>query len=267
LFIVFQKLLPQHLLSRIVGLVANSQINWLKNLFIRTVVKRYQVDLTEAAESNISAYPSFNAFFTRSLKAGVRPVSGDICCPADGVISASGLIENGRILQAKGIHYTPQKLLGGDAADYQNGSFMTVYLSPKDYHRVHCPAAGDLVQARYIPGRLFSVNQQTTTGLQDLFTINERLVMEFDTGFGKMAVIMVGAMIVAAIQPVWRDQPFQARTLIEEVFSPPRTFAMGEELGRFQMGSTAIVLCQAQINWLRQSQEPVKMGEAIFTRD
>ena len=227
---------------------------------------RYNVDLSEADKSNISAYHSFNAFFTRQLKSGVRPISGDLCSPADGLVSACGLIDGKMIFQAKGIDYSLSKLLATtDVTDYENGSFITVYLSPKDYHRVHCPSSASLFCARYVPGSLFSVNRTTTTGLADLFANSERLVMEFDTEGGKMAVIMVGAMIVAAIQPVWRGEPYKANTLSEQSFSPGRVFKMGEELGQFQMGSTAIVLLQKKVRWLKTSSDQVKMGEAIFS--
>lgn len=264
MLVLLQRIVPQHLISRIVGRVANSRISWLKNIFIRTIVKRYQVDTSEALEQDIEVYDTFNSFFTRQLKPGARPVGGRFCSPADGSVSAAGDINSGQLIQAKGIDYSLQKLLArDDVADFQQGSFITIYLSPRDYHRVHCPITAELYHARYIPGRLFSVNQATTEGVKDLFAVNERLVMDFNTASGKMTVIMVGAMIVAAIKPAWRLKPYQAQKTIEENFSPTKTFEIGEELGLFQMGSTAIVLLQERVNWLKTTSAPVRMGEAI----
>ena len=246
------------------GLVANSKTKWIKNVFIRTIIKKYDVDLSEAQVADVEAYASFNAFFTRQLKPHARPISGRYCSPADGAVSAAGETTNGQIIQAKGIDYSVRKLLASnDTASFSNGSFMTIYLSPRDYHRVHCPIDADLTRVRYIPGKLFSVNKATTDGVRDLFAVNERLVMEFETGNGKMIVVMVGAMIVAAIQPVWRDSPYQARQFIEETFEKPRHFSMGDELGLFQMGSTAIVLLEEKVEWLKQTSASVRMGEAI----
>lgn len=262
--VLLQRIVPHHLISRIVGWVANSRISWIKNIFIRTIIKRYQVDTSEALKQDIHAYDTFNDFFTRQLKPEARPVGGRFCSPADGSVSAAGDITCGQLIQAKGIDYSLQKLLGrDDVSDFQQGSFITIYLSPRDYHRVHCPANAELYRARYVPGRLFSVNQATTDGVKDLFAVNERLVMDFNTGSGKMTVVMVGAMIVAAIKPAWRLKPYQARIAIEETFSPTKTFEIGEELGLFQMGSTAIVLLQERVNWLRTASTSVRMGEAI----
>ena len=265
MFVQLQYWLPQHLLSRIVGLVANSRVRWIKQLFIRIVIKRYQVDVSEAASENLDDYASFNAFFTRRLKPGIRPIVGTPCSPADGAVSASGQIRQGQIFQAKGIDYSLEKLLASSQVTaYEQGSFITVYLSPKDYHRVHCPVDCTLTTARYVPGKLFSVNQTTAENVPDLFADNERLVMEFDTEQGRMAVVMVGAMIVAAIQPVWRSEPYKAKTFVEEL--PVDTqFKAGDELGAFQMGSTAIVLFERPVNWRQSSGDLVKMGQALTT--
>jgi len=213
LFVTLQKLVPQHLLSRVVGRVAES--GRLKKPFIRWFVKRYSVDMSDAQEQDPLAYENFNAFFTRALKAGARPFAEGIndalpiLCPADGAISQLGEINEHGLLQAKGRYYTVADLLASnqDAADFDGGSFATVYLSPKDYHRVHMPVAGKLTKMSYIPGDLYSVNKQTAEGVPNLFARNERLVCLFDTELGPMAVVLVGAMIVAGIETVWAGLP------------------------------------------------------------
>lgn len=264
MFILLQRILPKHLLSRFVGWIANSEISVVKNLFIRVIIAKYKVDLSEAEESDPAYYKSFNQFFARKLISGARPLSGRFCSPADGVISALGHIENNQLVQAKGINYSLEKLLANTAIEpYSKGSFMTIYLAPKDYHRVHCPHNAKLISAKYVPGNLFSVNSATTEGVTDLFADNERLVMEFETSSGKMAVIMVGALIVAAIQSVWNDKTYQVHNLHLESFDPPMPFEKGDELGQFQMGSTAIVLLEEKVEWKPSCHDPVKMGEAL----
>lgn len=262
LFSQLQKVLPQHLLSRLVGIVAASQIRLVKSLFIKFAVNRYNIDLTEAEEPNIEAYPSFNAFFTRALQAGARPISGEFCSPADGEISQLGNIERETLVQAKGVNYSVSKLLGkADVSTYASGSFITIYLSPRDYHRVHSPISGKLKTARYIPGKLFSVNQQTTLDIPDLFAINERLVLEFDTEHGDVAVIMVGAMIVAGIQPVWRSTPYPAKTFLEE--APELDVEAGDELGRFLMGSTAIIVSSKKLSFSHAPGQSLQVGQSL----
>jgi phosphatidylserine decarboxylase len=268
LFILLQKILPQHMLSRMVGWVAASRLKWIKYWFISWAIRRYDIDLTDALESNPDCYSSFNAFFTRALKPGTRPIEGNFCSPADGAISESGDIVSGQILQAKGIDYSIEQLMaGGDHSVYEGGSFATVYLAPRDYHRVHCPVNGRLIAARYVPGKLFSVNQQTADAIPNLFAINERLVMEFDTESGPVGLIMVGAMIVAGIQPVWRDVPYPARRLLEEnIMNSVRdnTFKAGDELGRFLMGSTAIVVTAKRLGLKHKAGDVVRMGESLL---
>lgn len=264
LFILLQKLVPQHLLSRLVGWVAASEIIWIKRTFIHWAIKRYQVDMADAAEPNPDAYPSFNGFFTRALKSGVRPINGPFCSPADGVVSECGPIRSGQILQAKGIDYSVTKLLAGANPDaYLNGTFSTIYLSPRDYHRVHCPMQGKLVAARYVPGKLFSVNQQTADSIPELFAINERLVMDFESDKGPFSVVMVGAMIVAGIQSVWRATPYPPGQLLNEHIDPAE-YAAGAELGRFFMGSTAIVLTSDQYQLKHKAGDSVQMGESLI---
>ena len=254
LFIFFQYLLPHHLLSRGVGLLAQNHL--LRKLFIRTFIKRYKVDLSQAKIQDVGKFENFNAFFTRELQADARPLStaqGAIVCPADGEVSQLGDIADGNLLQAKGKHYSCESLLAGDArmaALFQSGKFATIYLSPSDYHRVHMPMAGILKKTIYVPGKLFSVNQTTAESVPNLFARNERLVCLFNTAVGTMAVILVGAMIVAGIDTVWAGEvcpiPGKREIQITDYSNqvPAVQLPLGGELGRFRLGSTAIVLFQ-----------------------
>ncbi|HAT59009.1 MAG TPA: phosphatidylserine decarboxylase [Gammaproteobacteria bacterium] len=278
LFVTLQKLVPQHLLSRVVGRVAESAR--LKKPFIRWFVKRYSVDMSDAQEQDPLAYENFNAFFTRALKAGARPFAEGIndalpiLCPADGAISQLGEINEHGLLQAKGRYYTVADLLASnqDAADFDGGSFATVYLSPKDYHRVHMPVAGKLTKMSYIPGDLYSVNKQTAEGVPNLFARNERLVCLFDTELGPMAVVLVGAMIVAGIETVWAGRvcPGRDRHKVQvtqyEATVPAIELAAGAEIGRFYLGSTAIVLfghAAVELNGKLAADSPVRMGQLL----
>lgn len=254
LFIFFQHLLPHHLLSRGVGILAQNHL--LRKLFIRTFIKRYKVDLSQAKIQDVGKFENFNAFFTRELQADARPLStaqGAIVCPADGEVSQLGDIADGNLLQAKGKHYSCESLLAGDArmaALFQSGKFATIYLSPSDYHRVHMPMAGILKKTIYVPGKLFSVNQTTAESVPNLFARNERLVCLFNTAVGPMAVILVGAMIVAGIDTVWAGEvcpiPGKREIQITDYSNqvPAVQLPLGGELGRFRLGSTAIVLFQ-----------------------
>jgi phosphatidylserine decarboxylase len=276
-FILLQYLTPHHLLSRLIGHAAQCRIPWFKNPLIRWFVRRYQVDMHEAQIENPTAYENFNAFFTRALKADVRPLEqtpGAILCPADGAISQLGPIKHGRVLQAKGHSYSVCELLGGDstrAAAFMGGDFITVYLSPKDYHRVHMPLAGTLREMVYIPGRLFSVNQTTAENVPELFARNERVVCLFDTERGPMAVVLVGAMIVASIETVWAGMITPPKRELktfryDEHARQPVHLAKGAELGRFKLGSTAIVLFgPEQVQWdaALGSNSPVRMGQLL----
>lgn len=276
LFIWLQHLLPQHLLSRMVGALAQCRTPWLKNLLIRRFCQHYHVDMSEALEPNLESYEHFNAFFTRALKPDARPLDttpGAILSPADGAISQLGKIEHGRIFQAKGRSYGLTTLLGGDcqrADPFINGTFATIYLSPRDYHRVHMPLTGTLRESIYIPGDLYSVNGTTTAGVDNLFARNERLVTIFDTEAGPMAMVLVGAMIVAGIETVWQGQvaPLPRQPLILDRFdsqSPPR-LEKGCEMGRFKLGSTVILLFpEGRANWLERLEagSPVCMGERL----
>ncbi|WP_049631867.1 archaetidylserine decarboxylase [Cellvibrio sp. pealriver] len=278
LFIRLQHLVPQHGLSRAAGWLASTPNKFVKNTFISWFVKRYNVDMSLAAEENPLAYGCFNDFFTRALKPGARPVDStqdSIVSPADGAISQLGKIIDGRIFQAKGQDYTAQELLGGDealAAEFAEGDFATVYLSPRDYHRVHMPYGGKLRTMISIPGELFSVNTVTAENVPRLFARNERVVAIFDTDIGPMAVVLVGAMIVAGIETVWDGQvaPFASREIATSLY-PYQNIVLnkGDEMGRFKLGSTAIILfAKDKIQWDSRfaATTPTKMGERMGSK-
>lgn len=276
LFIVFQYLIPQHALSRLVGYFAASETPWIKNTFITRFAAKYQINMAEAREENPTAYASFNAFFTRALKDGMRPVdpaADALVSPADGAISQLGAIKQGRIFQAKGRDYSVTELLGGDAQlaeQFNDGHFMTVYLSPRDYHRVHMPITGKLVKTIYVPGDLFSVNPTTAQNVPALFARNERLVCIFDTPVGQVASVMVGAMIVAGIETVWSGQvcPLPKKPQTVEFNGTEILLEKGAEMGRFKLGST-VVLClpKGSVNFNTDLAEDsvLRMGEKIGT--
>ncbi|WP_447955761.1 archaetidylserine decarboxylase [Vreelandella sp. EE7] len=245
-FSLIQYPLPHHGISRLTGWFAQSDVPWLKNMLIKAFIKRFGVDMREALEPDPTAYKHFNAFFTRALKADARPLGEGLLSPADGALSRHGVIEEGQLIQAKGHRYSAQTLLGGDAAlaaEFAGGSFATVYLSPSDYHRVHMPATGTLREMIYVPGRIFSVNQATARYVPNLFARNERLVCIFDSPEGAFAMVLVGAMVVAAIETVWSGQVTPlAGTPQRTRFERPVTLARGEEMGLFKLGST-VVMC------------------------
>ena len=275
LFIALQRLAPQHLISRSAGLLASTSNTTIKNLFIRWFVDQYKVDMSEALVEDATAYRNFNAFFTRALKPGARPIDpnvNSVISPADGAVSQLGRIESGRVFQAKGQTFSVLELLGGDAdaaAAFADGEFITGYLSPRDYHRVHMPFAGTLTKMTYVPGDLFSVNTVTAEEVPRLFSRNERVVCHFNTSVGPMVVVLVGAMIVASIETTWAGlvAPLR-RKIISTRYTDvqPVHLAKGDELGRFLLGSTAIVLFpRGTVGWNSDlaALEPVKMGEAI----
>lgn len=275
LFIAFQYLVPQHLLSRIVGKIAASEIYWLKNKFITFFIKKFGINMQEAKLKSADDFACFNDFFTRELEEGARPINPDpnsIVSPADGVVSQLGNIQNGRVFQAKGQDYSLHELLGGNSEltqEFVDGTFNTIYLSPKDYHRVHMPVTGTLRHMAYVPGDLFSVNKTTAENVPRLFARNERLVAIFDTEHGPMAMVLVGAMIVAAIETVWagRITPPERKLKVTDFTNiQPVKLLKGEEMGRFLLGST-VVLCFAknQVNWLNElsADSSLKVGETI----
>ncbi len=275
LFIVLQHLLPQHVLSRLTGWLADTEIEWLKNVLIKLFASHFKVNMSEAAQPELEAYNSFNTFFTRALQAGARPIDDDvslITCPADGAISQLGKIENGRVFQAKGRSYSAAELLADAdrATVFENGQFATIYLSPRDCHRVHMPIAGELSAQTYVPGNLYSVNQATAERVDRLFARNERLVCYFDTELGPMAMVLVGAMIVAGIETVWSGQvapPGKDPKTIDFKHAPAGVkLAKGEEMGRFKLGSTVILLFpENSIAWKDNyaANTPTRLGEAL----
>lgn len=272
--ILRQYLVPQHLLSRLAGSLANSEVKWLKNGFITWFIKRYQVNMSEAQQTDPLAYMSFNEFFTRALQPDLRPVVlGDdkLACPADGAISQLGSITEGRIIQAKGFDFSVVDLLGGDhqrAAAFANGQFATIYLSPKDYHRVHMPYTASLREMIYVPGQLFSVNTLTASHVPNLFARNERVVCIFDSALGPIAMVLVGAMIVASIHTTWAGQiaPHRSKKPIVTQYPQALTLAKGDEMGRFCLGSTVVLLsANPDLTW-RDDLGPgsaVRMGEFL----
>jgi len=275
-FIALQHVLPQHALSRLAGSLAASENAWLRDRLIRRFVAAYGVDLSEAARG-IGQFTSFNDFFTRELKPGARPLADAaafILSPADGAISQLGPITGGRIIQAKGRDYSVAELLAcdaGEAARFEGGQFMTVYLSPKDYHRVHMPAAGTLEATTYIPGDLYSVNTATAQGVDRLFARNERLSCRFDGPDGHFASVMVGAMIVAGIDTVWPNTfRTHASAPVRETFAGAgHAFAAGDEMGRFYLGSTVVLVFEpGRVEWLAElaAGTPLRMGQAIGRR-
>jgi phosphatidylserine decarboxylase len=277
LFILGQYLLPHHLLSRLIGCAAECRTAWFKNRLITWFAKRYRVDMSEAQVEDPTAFEHFNAFFTRALKEDARPLDttpGAILSPADGTVSQLGKIEHGRIFQAKGHGFSVLELLGGNsecASPFMGGEFATIYLSPKDYHRVHMPLTGTLREMVYVPGRLFSVNQNTAENVPELFARNERVVCLFDTERGPMAVVLVGAMIVASIETVWAGlvtpPKRQLKTVrYDEAARAPIVLDQGAELGRFKLGSTAIVLFGPdQVHWVHTlgANSSVQVGQSI----
>lgn len=271
-----QYVLPQQLLTRIVH--AATRVRWTpwKNLLIRTITRAYRVDIDEAATTDLAAYPHFNAFFTRALKPGARPLDPDpraVLMPADGRVSQAGAVAAGRIVQAKGRDYSVAELLADAdfARAFDGGVFATIYLSPRDYHRVHLPVAGRLVETRHVPGRLFSVSPATVDTVPRLFARNERLVCRFETARGPMAVVMVGAMLVSGVETVWGGVaiPPYARSVgvVDHRAGLPVELARGAEMARFNMGSTVVVLLprgHALAAGLTPG-SPVRMGQRLGT--
>ncbi len=248
-----QTFLPQHWLSRTIGKLAQSSYPPLKNILISLAIKKFKINLSDALIDNPKDYLTFNDFFTRKLKSNARTWpknSKSIASPADGNISQIGQIKDGKIFQAKNHFFTTLELLGGDSSQaelYKNGHFATIYLSPKDYHRVHMPLDGNLISYTHIPGRLFSVNPNTTEQVPNLFARNERVCFFFESPEGPFIIIMVGAMLVASIGTPQDGllTPPTRKNILTKKFPTPRVYKQGDELGFFQFGSTAIMLFPA----------------------
>lgn len=269
--------LPHRLLSSLARRLAYSTSPGTKQWLIDTVTRKFDVDLSEAAESDPRAYPSFNAFFTRALKPGARVADPDpraLLMPADGHISQCGAIEDGRIFQAKGQSFTAAELLGDAAAaePFRNGLFATVYLSPRDYHRVHMPWTGTLRETVHVPGRLFSVGTDAVANVPRLFARNERLVCHFDTDFGPMVSVMVGALLVSGVETVWSGEeiPAYGTAITRKGYRGKGiTLERFAEMARFNYGSTVIVLLPPGVATLSpelRAESPVRLGQALAKR-
>jgi phosphatidylserine decarboxylase len=274
LFVWFQHLLPQHRLSRLVLAATRARAPWFKNLLIRRFLALFAVDMSEAAETDPYRYASFNEFFTRSLKAGARPIASgatDIACPVDGRMSECGAAEGDSLLQAKGRRYALTELLAGQAwaAAFSGGSFATIYLAPFNYHRIHMPTRGRLLDTVYVPGRLFSVNEVTARRVPRLFARNERVLTLFEGEYGRFAVVLVGALNVGSIATVWAgDIAPAARRVLAHIPAPETILEKGAELGRFNMGSTVILLFEpGHARWRATlaSGSLVRLGECLGT--
>ena len=271
IFIQAQRVIPQQQLSRVVGKVAASEHPLVKNVVIQAFKAKYEIDLSIAEQTDALKFKSFNAFFTRALKQGIRAVDADprsVVSPADGAISQIGVVKSGEVFQAKGQSFSVEKLIGDPqlAEPFKQGEFATVYLSPRDYHRVHMPFAGTLTETLYIPGELFSVNQTTAENIPGLFARNERMVCLFDTELGRMAVVLVGAMIVAGIETVATGKVKPSGRV--ELNHHQMKLEKGAELGRFYLGSTAIILFeQDKMAWDAEfkANSAVVMGQRLGT--
>jgi phosphatidylserine decarboxylase len=268
-----QYLMPKLAMTRLAGRLASAELGELTTWVIKRFVKRYNVNMAEAVHNDPAHYKSFNEFFTRPLKEGVRPMASSTwVCPVDGAISQCGAIELDQIFQAKGHQYSTRALVGGDAAlaaQFQNGQFATLYLSPRDYHRIHMPIAGRLLRMIHVPGDLFSVNPTTARGVPGLFARNERVVCEFETDKGPMVLVLVGATIVGSMATVWHGQvnPPRPGTVREWRYDTQDVrLQKGEEMGRFLLGSTVVMLfpensIQYPTDWTPT--RPLKMGEVM----
>ncbi len=271
-----QYLLPHHFLTAIINKLARVKTRWFKNAMINFIAKRFSVDWSEALLTKPDDYPHFNAFFTRRLKPGVRPLATEenaLLCPVDGAISSFGSIREGRVFQAKGQDFSCAELLADheQASAFKNGEYITIYLSPKDYHRIHMPMAGNLTQMTHIPGRLFSVAPYTVDAVPRLFARNERSAHHFESEYGAHALVLVGAMLVASMETVWHGvlNPPRAKQVKYFNYSEGEVaLQRGAEMGRFNMGSTVILLFPE--NSLRWNSDLVpgklvRMGESLGT--
>ena len=273
LAVIPQYLMPKLAMTRLAGRLASAEWGAVTTWVIQRFVKRYKVNMSEAAHADPAHYKSFNEFFTRPLKDGARPLSNSTwVCPVDGAISQCGAIERDQIFQAKGHQYSTRALVGGDAdlaAPFQNGQFATLYLSPRDYHRIHMPISGKLLRMIHVPGDLFSVNPTTARGVPGLFARNERVVCEFETEKGLMVLVLVGATIVGSMATVWHGQvnPPRPGTIREWRYDTQDVrLQKGEEMGRFLLGSTVVMLFPANsiqfpADWT--STRPLQMGESM----
>lgn len=268
-----QYLLPKQALTVLAGKIASARAGWLTTALVRAFVSHYRVDMAEAEQPDPAAYPTFNAFFTRALRPGARPIAAaDLVCPVDGAMSQFGAIERDQIFQAKGHHYSTRALLAGDAAlaaEFEHGQFATLYLSPKDYHRIHMPCAGRLQRMVYVPGDLFSVNPTTARGVPGLFARNERVVCLFDTARGPFVLVLVGATIVGSMATTWHgvvNPPRPGEIKRWDYAEKPVDLPKGAEMGRFLLGSTVVLLWPKGTLKFNPDWAPggaVRMGQAM----
>lgn len=271
-----QYLLPKRALTVFAGWVAGTPMGPVTTAIIRRFIRRYNVNMSEAANADPTSYPTFNAFFTRALKDGARPIAAaPWVCPVDGAISQFGAIERDQIFQAKGHRYSTTALVGGDAAlaaQFEDGSFATLYLSPRDYHRIHMPCDGVLQRMIYVPGELFSVNPTTARGVPGLFARNERVVCVFETAHGPLVLALVGATIVGSMATVWHgvvNPPRLPQVSEWHYEDAPVQLKQGEEMGRFLLGSTVVMLFpkgQIGFNPAWAATRPVRLGEPMGDR-
>ena len=276
--IAFQYMMPQLYLTQAAGWLAERKWGAVTHLIIKLFAKKYQVNLAEAEKTEASDYASFNEFFIRPLKEHARPINQDpkaLCLPADGRVSESGRIEENQLLQAKGHHFSLETLLANDftlADKFKNGDFITTYLSPRDYHRVHMPCDATLRKMIYVPGELFSVNPFLAEHVPNLFARNERVICEFDTAFGPMVQILVGATITASMSTVWAgviNPPRTKEVMVYEYLTTGETavhLKKGQEMGAFRLGSTVINLFPkgaVELETYLKAGEPTKMGERL----
>ncbi len=270
LFVLLQYLLPKHSISRLVGFLAQNSMPVIKDPLIRIFIKHFKVNMAEAERQQPSEFDSFNDFFTRSLRADARPIDQHpkhLACPVDGAISQIGKITGANIFQAKGHEYNLISLLGGNqqlATPFIDGDFATIYLAPKDYHRIHMPCDGTLTHMVHVPGELFSVNQATAAKVPGLFARNERVVAVFDTEFGPLAMVLVGAMIVASIETVWAGLVCPKGEVVSQFNygnQAPIVLQRGAEMGRFKLGSTVVMCLPKGV-----SQWPLELSAGTITR-
>jgi phosphatidylserine decarboxylase len=278
-FIALQHLLPQHAISRLVHALARVRVRWIKDALIAAFMRGFRPDLSDAAQPDPHAFESFNAFFTRALRPGARPIAagaGDVACPVDGTVSECGPIRGDRLLQAKGHDYSLAALLAGRdelVTQFADGLFATIYLAPYNYHRIHMPLAGTLSACWYVPGDLFSVNTVAAAHVAGLFARNERVVCAFEGGEAPFALVLVGALNVGSMETVWHGEvsPRRPRTVTAlplTSLSAPLALARGDEMARFNMGSTVILLLpRKRASWHTAfvAGAKTRMGEQIGT--
>jgi phosphatidylserine decarboxylase len=273
--VLLQYLYPKHFMSKLAGRLARCRVVWLKNFLIGLFIRYYQIDLTDAVFSDVEQYVNFESFFIRQLKAGTRPIAkGEsiLASPVDGTLSQIGKITDARLVQAKGREFSLTELLAdtAEAKQFINGEFATIYLSPRNYHRVHMPFAGVLTKMLYIPGRLFAVNPQTAESVTGLFARNERLILYFTTSFGPMVVVLVGALLVSGIAVSWLGQVNSKgsdKIQVWQYEDQEKTFARGDEIGFFTFGSTVILLFpEKSVQWQKEiaiAGQQILMGQTL----